>query len=174
MPRVLWDMDVQFNDMTVLRMAFRLGMSASRVFSYLPLQQGDAYCTGITVYSVPGGIAGIAVHGECSRLFGSRKGCARHLALGTNERVVSVYVRVLGKVSRYDIMIGAQLMVSTPNMLQLNPQSNGLYRYERIEEGSSTSAHCPARSSTPRAGGHWRKAWSSDCLPDWIPLRRGP
>ncbi len=81
-----------------------------RLCRYLSLLDAGQSISGLIVYCYLHGITGISAQGDLTELIGSRRGCAIHLPLYHNERILSVWVRTPG--DAFDVMVEPTMLVS--------------------------------------------------------------
>lgn len=108
MSRVLWDKDLHFTSTQshhILEMVSGhqvRNFNGWRLCRYLPFFDNEGYISGLTMYSSGHRITGMTAHGRSSRSIGDCQGCPTHLHLQSNERIVSVWLRIPVEHSNYE------------------------------------------------------------------------
>jgi hypothetical protein len=116
--RGLWDVEPQLSDDQELRIIDTAAHPGQILFypgwrrlNYLSLDHCGCQATGLTVYCIDGGMAGMILHGKSDRAVGCRQGFPVHFSLQLGERIA--FMSILTFNSKDRARLGPFLLVSS-------------------------------------------------------------
>lgn len=151
--RGLWDVEPQLSDGKELRIIDTAAHPGHILFypgwrrlNYLSLEHDGCYTTGLTVYCIDGGMAGMILHGKSDRAVGRRQGSPVHFPLQNGERIKLMTILTFNSKDR--ARLGPFLLVSSKPDSPINSTTH------KKSDQDGTRAHCLLRATRVEIGAH--------------------